>query len=81
MVTIRGVAFFTSGHTDITTVVVETHNGHSLNYRLLNIQYNEISDETGDAIRASRWGNTLPNTIGYAFIKQMGAKVYIEYQE
>lgn len=79
MITLKGVAFLTSGQTDITTVVVKIDNGFNIKYYYLGIH--DYTTEENDIVRTIKHGNSLHPEAGEAIIRHIGTTTVYKYKE
>jgi len=79
MITLEGVAFLTSGATDITTVVVKINNGLKIKYYYLGIK--DYTTEEQDIVRTINTGNTLHSAVGESIIEHCGSSMFKKYKE
>jgi hypothetical protein len=79
MITLEGVAFLTSGATDITTVIVKINNGFAIKYYYLGIK--DWVDEETDIQRTIKYGQTLHPKVGEAAIEHCGSSTLHKYKE
>ena len=79
MITLQGVAYLTSGHTDIVTVIVKIHNGFQTKYYYLGIK--DWIDEEHDVEMTIKHGQTLHPEIGEAAIQRCGSPMFKKYKE
>jgi len=79
MITLEGVAYLTSGATNVVTVVTKINNGFKIKYYYLGIA--DWTTEENDVERCIKHGSSLHAKAGEAILECHGSPMFKKYKE